>query len=941
MADDYDHRLFLLDGMALIYRAHFAMMRSPIRTTSGVNVSALFGFANTLLDLIQKQRPTHLALVLDTSAPTFRHDKFPEYKAQREAMPEELSAAIPHVKKWAKAMGLPVITLDGYEADDIIGTLARVTEAHDAKCEVFMVTPDKDFAQLVTEHVKIYKPGRQGSDPEVIGVEEVREKWGVEDPMQVVDILGLWGDASDNIPGVPGIGEKTAKKLVAQFGGVEGLIENVGSLKGKQKENVSNFREQAVLSKWLAKIVTDAPVEQRFEDLVIGERDDETLRAMCVEFEFNALGRKLFGGEFKAGRGFAPKASDASDDLFGASAAAPSGELDLGDAGLQQFDPAKVNYRYVDTAAGVEEMLAALKDAKAVCFDTETTSLNPRVAELLAIAFSAAEGDAWMVDVRKVRTEAAVLPQALIDWFANPAVGKVGQNLKYDLQVLAAHQIPVAGPFFDTMLVHGMLEPSQRHSMDFMAESLLGYSPLKITELIGAKGKDQKSMAEAMDEKLEDVVNYACEDADITWRLAEKLRPQLASSGQQAVYDAIEAPLLPVLVRMESEGIAIDTAALDEISGSLGERAAELRAAVMEAAGSEFNLNSPRQLGDVLFNQMKLVEKPKKTKTGQFVTNEQVLQSLAPDHKIVRDVLDYREVTKLKNTYVDTLPGFIDPTTQRVHTSFHQVVAATGRLASSDPNLQNIPIRTELGRGVRRAFVPRSPERLLMASDYSQIELRIMAAISDDEVMRQAFVEGADIHTATAAKVFGVERDEVTREQRSGAKMVNFGIIYGISAFGLSQRLGIPRKQAGELIESYLATYTGVKSFMETVVEKAAKDGYVETLGGRRRYLPDLNSRNHTIRSAAERMAINTPIQGTAADMIKLAMIRADKAFREAGFESKLILQVHDELLVDLVPDEEADVRRVLEEAMVNALPLNGVPIVVESGVGANWLAAH
>ncbi len=937
MATDSDHRLFLLDGMALVYRAHFALMRSPIKTASGVNTSALFGFANTLLELIEKQKPTHIGLVFDTSAPTFRHEKFAEYKAQREAMPEELAAMIPEVKRWTEAMGIPVVTLDGYEADDVIGTLARKAEKEEGY-EVFMVTPDKDFAQLVSEKVKIYKPGRQGGEVEVMGVAEVKAKWEVERVDQVVDILGLWGDASDNIPGVPGIGEKTAKKLIAEFDSVEGIIENVDKLKGKQKENVDNFREQARLSKWLARIVVDAPVSIDPHELVIGERNREVLQAMCVEFEFNAIGKRLFGGDFKAGRGFEPTSADADGDLF--SAAFTAQVLDQG-ASLKGIDEAKVKYHHVASASALDALLQTLESAERFCFDTETTSLDARNAELLGIALAVKPGEAWFVDLRAIGESNEAIAKRFAGLFENPKSEKIGQNLKYDLAVLNAHGMNVVGPFFDTMLAHALVDPTQRHTMDFMAESLLGYSPMKISGLIGEKGKDQKSMADAMDEDIAAVVRYACEDADITLQLADKLAPMVKESGQEKVFREIECPLLPVLTRMEGEGIAIDTDALKEISASLGKRIHELEKVMIEAAGVDFNMKSPKQLGDVLFNRLKLVEKPKKTKTGQYVTNEQVLQTLAGEHQIVRDILEYREVTKLKSTYVDALPEFIDAKTQRIHTTFHQMVAATGRLASSDPNLQNIPVRTELGRGVRRAFVPRAAGRKLLAADYSQIELRVMAALSGDAAMKEAFAEGVDVHTATAARVFGVPLDEVTREQRSGAKMVNFGIIYGISAFGLSQRLHIPRGEAKEIIDSYLKEYSGVKAYMDSLIEEGEKLGYVETLAGRRRYLPDLSSRNHTIRSAAERMAINTPIQGTSADMIKIAMIKADAAFREKGFKSKLILQVHDELLVDLVPEEEGEVRAVLEDAMVNALPLDGVPVVIEIGIGDDWLAAH
>ena len=913
-------RLFLLDGMALVYRAHFALIRNPIFTSGGVNSSALFGFTNTLVDLIQKRKPTHIAVVFDTQAPTERHEIYPEYKAQREAMPEDLAAAIPHVKRMVEAFRIPVIEKDGYEADDIIGTLAKRASA-DGGWEVFMVTPDKDFGQLVEENIVMYKPGRKGGDVELMGVEEICGKWEIERPEQVIDILGLMGDASDNIPGIPGVGEKTAIKLMKQFGSMEKLLENTDQLKGKQKEKVEANKEQALLSKRLATILLDVPVEIGWEELEVEEVDAAAVKAMCVEFEFNAIGKRLLGDEFKAGRG-------------GEAVESEGGEVEVV---LKTLADVEHDYRLVRTVAEAEELVGLLETQERWCFDTETSSLDVKEAEVVGVAFSWGAGTGWYVD-----TTVDGLMEVIRPVLETPGAEKVGHNLKFDLAVLLWNGISVEGPFFDTMLVHTLVEPDQRHGMDYLSERYLDYTPVAIETLIGSKADadGQMSMLEVTGEKQEAVAEYAAEDADVTWQLAEVLRPLLAEGGQGRVYTEIEAPVLPVLVRMEREGVALDTAALAEIGEMLGGRITGLEAEIKKQAGTDFNVNSPKQIGQVFFDVLKLVEKPKKTKTGQYKTDEATLATLAPNHKIVRDLLDFREASKLKSTYVDALPEAVCAKTGRVHTTFQQLMTATGRLASSAPNVQNIPVRSAQGREIRKAFVAGGEGNVLLSADYSQIELRVMASISGDAAMIEAFEAGLDIHTATAAKVYEVDLEDVLGEMRRTAKMVNFGIIYGISAFGLSQRLGVPRTEAAQIIEAYFSQYPGVKAFMEAVVEKAKVDGYVETLAGRRRYLRDIASSNGNVRAVAERMAINTPIQGTAADMIKLAMVRVDAALRERGVEARMLLQVHDELLLEVPEGEVDEVRELVVEGMRGALELK-VPVVVDTGVGRDWLEAH
>ena len=922
-------RLFLLDGMALVYRAHFALIRSPIYTSKGINSSAIYGFTNTLVDLLGKQEPTHIAVVFDTPAPTERHEIFPEYKAQRDAMPEDLSIAIPEVKKLIKAFNIPVIEMDGYEADDIIGTLAKRAVKDDSECEVFMVTPDKDFAQLVEDRIKIFKPGKAGNESEIIGIDAIKEHWNVQRSEQVIDILGLWGDASDNIPGVPGIGEKTAKKLVAQYGGVEQLIENIDELKGKQRENVENNKEQALLSKKLATIIIDVPVDLDWDDLRLEDKNNEAVSGIFIEFEFNSLGKRILGKEFVAGRGYD---SNENDD-------------DSGEVSLKNIESVDHDYSHIvyDDEAQRRSEIDKLIEVDSFCFDTETTGTDPIHDELLGMAISCAEGKALYFECPRDEVQRKNFIKDFTKLFSNPKTEKIGHNLKFDLAVLGWSGLNVRGPFFDTMLAHTLIFPDQKHSMDYASESMLGYTPISMKSLIDEE--DSSGQLSLIDSSVADIeasklAEYAAEDADVTYQLAQKLRPLLKEKEQEKVFYEIECPLIPVLVTMESEGISLDQSVLDEIRGSLTSSINGLGAEITSLAGREFNLNSPKQLGEVLFDDLKLVDKPKKTKTGQYKTDEAVLTSLAPKHRIVEAILEYRESAKLKSTYVDALPNSIAKRTGRVHSNFGQLVTATGRLVSNSPNLQNIPVRTAQGREIRKAFVARGSDYKILAVDYSQIELRVMASISGDDALQSAFSEGLDIHSATASKVYSVDLDSVTSDMRRGAKTVNFGIIYGISAFGLSQRLNVSRSEASELIDSYFEQYPKVKEFMSKTIEFAKENGYVETITGRRRYLRDINSSNAMIRSAAERTAINTPIQGTAADMIKLAMTRVQAALDEGEFDTKMILQVHDELLFDMVIDEETEIKEMVVEEMKSALPLK-VPITVDVGTGDNWLEAH
>ena len=961
-------RLYLLDGMALLYRAHFAFIRAPIMTSDGVNTSALYGFANTLLDITKTQQPTHLAVALDTSAPTPRHEIFPAYKAQREEAPEDIISAIPQIKRLCAAMRIPVLIKDGWEADDIIGTLAKRAETEGL--DTWMVTPDKDFGQLVSEHIRIYKPGRSGADSEILGVPEVLAKWGVERIDQVIDVQGLMGDAVDNVPGIPGVGEKTATALVQAWGSVENAIANADKIKGKLAEKVKLHAEQALLSKKLVTIMTDAPVEVTFDELKCQPYDEDALKAMMVEFEFNSLGKRLFGADFQAGRsrklsgdkGPQVQNGDEGRPVQENAGSPPDPQLPLAEK-PKTIHEVEHCYTLVQSKEERAALIADLLKQERFCFDLETTSLDPRTAKIVGIAFSWQAHHGYFVCLPKSSfdfsrtsgtpdSDSTKVEATLADFLPvfQSSAEKVGHNLKFDLSILHAQGVDVSGPFFDTMLAHSLLEPDQRHGMDYMSEVMLGYTPVPISELINITkaapmddlfGTPSSSPTSMADVDLEKLKEYAAEDADVTWQLAEALRPQLDPKGQSDVFYDIESPLLPVLVRMEAHGVKIDVQALREFGVQLEKEADAMQKRIHSYVDMPFNLNSPKQLGEVLFDKLKLSDKPKKTATGQYQTNEQVLQSLNGLHPIIADILNYREVTKLKSTYVDALPEAVSPSSGRVHTTLHQLMTSTGRMASSNPNLQNIPVRSEHGKEIRKAFIAGQPGWVLLSADYSQIELRVMAAISQDEAMCEAFAQGHDIHQATAAKVYGVPLDGVLPEMRRTAKMVNFGIIYGISAFGLSQRLGIPRGEAATIIESYFKQFPGIKSYLDSTVAEAKRTGYVQTLTGRRLYLRDINSANATVRGSAERIAMNMPIQGTSADMIKLAMVRVDAALRQGGYQAKMLLQVHDELLFEVPEAEVEHVRQLVIDGMKNALPLRNVPILVEAGVGHNWLEAH
>lgn len=932
-------KLFLLDGMALMYRAHFALSKNPRFTSTGINTSAVMGFTNTLLDVLKKEKPTHIAVVFDTEAPTERHTSFEAYKAHRQAMPEDLAAAMPYVIKLITGFNIPVITSDGYEADDIIGTLAKKAELKGF--QVYCMTPDKDFAQLVSENIFIYKPARMGNDMEILGVKEVLAKWEIENVLQVIDILGLWGDAVDNIPGIPGIGEKTAKALIKQYGSMENIIANSHELKGKQRENVENFAEQGLISKKLATILLDVPVELDEASLELCDPSRDLLEPLFTELEFRTLGRRVFGDEFSVTT--ARFQEGTQTDLFGNQ----SGETIQYTNTLEEEPaeklPAKTientehDYQLIDTAEQRAGLIKRLLAEKRISFDTETTGTDANMADLVGLSFSIKPGTGYYIPVPAEREEA----QAIVDEFRvvleNENIEKIGQNTKYDILVLKWYGVEVKGKLFDTMLAHYLIDPDTRHGMDVLSENYLGYSPISITKLIGAKGKNQGTMR---DVPVIDVVDYAAEDADVTLQLADIFEPKLKELNAAKLAEEIENPLVYVLADIEKEGVRIDIETLKAYSKELETEIIKFEQNVYDKAGIKFNLASPKQLGEVLFDKLQLDPKAKKTKTGQYQTGEDVLTALASKSDIVQDILDFRQLQKLKSTYVDALPLMVNPKTGRVHTSYNQAVAATGRLSSNNPNLQNIPIRTERGREVRKAFIARDENHILLSADYSQIELRIIAEISKEENMLDAFSKGIDIHTATAAKVYGVSIEEVDGTQRRNAKAVNFGIIYGQSAFGLSQNLGIPRKEAAEIIEQYFAQYPGIKRYMSDTMNFARENGFVETIMGRRRYLRDINSANQTLRGFAERNAINAPIQGSAADMIKIAMINIHKEMKAQKLQSTMTMQVHDELVFDVVRSEKEVMKAIIQDKMANAIKLT-VPIVVEIGEGDNWLAAH
>jgi DNA polymerase-1 len=934
-------KLFLLDGMALIYRAHFALSKNPRFTSSGLNTSAVMGFTNTLLEVLRKEKPTHMAVVFDTDAPTERHTDFEGYKAHRETMPEDLSKALPYIFKVVLGFNIPLITSDGYEADDIIGTLAK--KAEQKGYQVYCMTPDKDFAQLVSENIRIYKPARMGNEMEILGVKEVLEKWEIERPEQVIDILGLWGDAVDGIPGIPGVGEKTAKTLIKQYGSVEEIIAHSHELKGKLRENVEQFAEQGLMSKKLATINLNSPVELDEEGLKMCAPSKDLLEPLFAELEFRTLGRRVFGDDFSITE---TRAVSVQTDLFGEPVAMARTTMtaDVEDVyeaptptEIKNINTIKHDYILADTFEKRAELINILKQQKYFCFDTETTGTDANQCELVGLSFAVKHNQAWYVPVPVEEAEIIKIVAEFKPVFEDATIGKTGQNLKFDILMLKWYDVEIKGDLFDTMMAHYVIDPDTRHNMDILSENYLQYKPVSITELIGPKGKNQGNMR---DVEIEKIKEYAAEDADITLQLRAVFEPKIKEVEAENLLHQIENPLIYVLADIEHEGVKIDHDTLREFSKLLETDIAALEKTVFEKAGVRFNIASPKQLGEVLFEKLMLDPKAKKTKTGQYQTGEDVLLALAAKSDIVRDILDFRQLQKLKSTYVDALPTMVNPKTGRVHTSYNQAVAATGRLSSNNPNLQNIPIRTERGREVRKAFIPRDENHSIVSADYSQIELRIIAEISKDPNMRQAFIDNIDIHTATAAKVYGVSIEDVDSTQRRNAKAVNFGIIYGQSAFGLSQNLGIPRKEAAEIIENYFAQYPGIKQYMADTMNFARENGYVTTLMGRRRYLRDINSANQTVRGFAERNAINAPIQGSAADMIKIAMINIHKEFKALKLDARMTMQVHDELVFD-VPNHEIEiVKPIILEKMKNAIKTE-VPIMVEIGTGLNWLEAH
>ncbi len=927
--DNQEKKLFLLDAMALIYRAHFAFSKNPLINSKGMSTGATLGFTNSLLEILLKEKPSHLAVAFDTNAPTFRHESYVEYKAQRQAQPEDIRIAIPYVKQILDAFNIRRLELDGFEADDIIGTIAKKAVKEGFK--IYMMTPDKDFAQLVEENILLYKPSYMGNAVDILGVNEVRKKFGIEKVDQVRDILALQGDSIDNIPGIPGVGEKTAVKLIAEYGSVENLIANVDQLTGKLRERVETFGAQGLLSKELATINIQVPLECTPEDCKVVAYNEEKLRQLFEELEFRTLAKRVFSQN--SGTGIAPAPKQLS--LFGEESA--KADLDEEIASFDSIDTITHQYSIINTAEERKSLIEHLKKQPEICFDTETTSLDTIDAILVGISFSYQVHEAYYLPIPFDTKQAKVILDEFREIFENEKIIKVGHNLKFDMLVLKNYGIDVRGKLIDTIVVHYLLEPDARHSMDLLAGNYLKYKPIPIEELIGKKGVKQGNMK---DVALEKIAEYASEDADITLQLRHQLFPKLKENNLERLYDEIEAPLIPVLSGMEREGVKVDKSTLKALSIELAEEALKIEREIFDCADCEFNISSPKQLGEILFERMKLIEKPKKTRSGQYATGEEILGKLAVDHEIARKILDYREVQKLKSTYIDSLPSLINPTDGRIHTSYNQTVAATGRLSSNNPNLQNIPIRTEKGREIRKAFIPRNEDYQLISADYSQVELRIMASISKDESMIEAFREGRDIHMTTASRIFGVPLEEVTSDMRRKAKTANFGIIYGISAFGLSERLEIPRKEAAAIIEAYFKEFPAVKKYMDRVISEAKEREYVETLFGRRRYLRDINSRNMTMRGFAERNAINAPIQGTAADIIKIAMINIHNWMNKNNLKSKMILQVHDELVFDAHRDELEFVKENIIKMMQNAATLE-VPLIVDAGVGNNWLEAH
>ncbi len=939
-------RLFLVDAYALIFRGYYAFIKNPRINSKGTDTSAILGFMNSLLDVIKRERPDHLAVCFDKGGSVSRNEMFEEYKANRDATPEAIKIAVPYIYDILKAMHIPIMVKEGFEADDVIGTLAKKAEKEGYK--TFMVTPDKDFAQLVSENIFMYRPVF-GGGYETWGIPEVQKKFEVESPLQVIDFLGMMGDSADNIPGLPGVGEKTAKKFIAQYGSMENLLANTHELKGKMKEKVEAAKELGMLSKELAKIILDVPVEFDAKDFEMSEPNIEGVMTIFQELEFRRLidnFNKTFSAEAtkEVSKTSEPKvapkkqtsAGEGQFSLFGGDIA-PTEEKAVSATGRKTIATTDHLYQSVAPGMALKLFISNLLKQKSVCFDTETTGLNPITAELVGIAFSWEVGKGFYVPFPEKRDESQELIEQLRPFFEDETIEKIGQNLKYDIKVLKKYNLEVKGKLFDTMLAHYLINPDMRHNMDVLAETYLNYTPVSITELIGKKGKNQLSMRQV---PLEQQTEYAVEDADITLQLKEHFEKELGEANTQKLFDDIEIPLVRVLADMELEGINLDAKFLNSLSEDLNRDIAILETKIYEQAGEQFNIASPKQLGEILFDKMKLVDKPKKTKTGQYSTAEDVLSYLAKDHDIIQNILDYRGLAKLKSTYVDALPTQVEPTTGRVHTDYMQTVAATGRLSSNNPNLQNIPIRTERGRQVRKAFIPRNEDYTLLAADYSQIELRIIAALSKEETMITAFKNGEDIHASTASKVFNVPLNEVTREQRGNAKTVNFGIIYGVSAFGLSNQTDLNRTEAKELIDTYYKTYPKLRKYMSEQVDFARDHGYVQTVLGRRRYLKNINSQNGVVRGGSERNAVNAPIQGSAADIIKIAMINVHKKLEEGHYKTKMLLQVHDELVFDVYKPELDIMKSLIKTEMENAYTLE-VPLDVDLDIGDNWLEAH
>lgn len=946
-------RLFLLDAYALIFRGYYAFIKNPRINSKGMDTSAIMGFMNSLMDVIKREKPDHLAVAFDKGGSDFRNQMFPDYKANRDATPEAIKIAVPYIQEILKAMHIPIMEKAGFEADDLIGTLAK--QAEKEGFQVFMVTPDKDFAQLVSENIFMYRPARMGNGIEIWGIPEVQAKFEVQNPLQVIDFLGMMGDAVDNIPGLPGVGEKTAKKFLAEYGSMEKLLESTHELKGKMKENIEANKEKGILSKKLATILLDCPVTFNENDFELSKPDVEKTEAIFQELEFRRM-QEQFDKMFRDGSDYdeintneipangetpkpAKKATPKNEDqmdLFGFSD--ESNDSVSHNSFYATLENTEHFYQIIQGDLALKLLLQNLQNQTSVCFDTETTGLDALNAELVGIAFSYEKGKGFYVPFPESQEEAIILMEKLKPFFENEAIEKIGQNLKYDLKILSNYNVTVKGKLFDTMIAHYLINPDMRHNMDILSETYLKYSPKSIEALIGKKGKNQLSMRNV---PLEDVKEYAVEDADITFQLKEHFQPILEKVGTKKLFDEIEIPLVEVLAAMEKEGINLDVPFLKAMSKDLAEESNALEQKIYETAGEKFNLASPKQLGDILFDKLKIGGvKQKKTKTGQYATGEEVLSYLAKDNEIVAQILEWRQLVKLQNTYVDALPNQVDIKTGRVHTDYMQTVATTGRLSSNNPNLQNIPIRTERGRQIRKAFIARDENYTLLAADYSQIELRIIAALSGEENMIKAFQNNEDIHRSTASKVFNVPLEEVTKEQRSNAKTVNFGIIYGVSAFGLSNQTDLSRKESADLIDAYYKTYPKLKAYMAEQVDFARENGYVETILGRRRYLKDINSANAMVRGGAERNAVNAPIQGSAADIIKIAMINIYKRLVSENWQSKMLLQVHDELVFDVHNSELEKIQPMIKQEMEKAFQLE-VPLIVDLGLGKNWLEAH